>query len=97
MFGSARRIDPGDRAASRELLAQVYGSLSWRVPELLAGYLAADDIYFDAVCPVRTPTWSRGPVALLGGRGLMCLAVRQGLHCGHRRRADACAVTRHAQ
>jgi 2-polyprenyl-6-methoxyphenol hydroxylase-like FAD-dependent oxidoreductase len=66
MFRSARRIDPGDRAASRDLLERVYGSLGWRVPELLAAYLAADDTYFDAVCRVRTPTWSRGPVALLG-------------------------------
>ena len=66
MFRSERRIDPRDRAASRDGLAQVYGSLGWRVPELLAAYLAADDTYFDAVCRVRTPTWSRGPVALLG-------------------------------
>ena len=66
MFRSARRIDPRDRAASRDLLAEVYGSLGWRVPELLAAYLAADDTYFDAVCRVRTPTWSRGPVVLLG-------------------------------
>ncbi len=66
MFRSARRIDPGDRAAPRHVLERVYGSLGWRVPELLARYLAADDTYFDAVCRVRTPTWSRGPVALLG-------------------------------
>ena len=66
MFRCARRIDPRDRVASRAVLAQVYGSLGWRVPELLAAYLAADDTYFDAVCRVRTPSWSRGPVALLG-------------------------------
>ncbi len=66
MFRSPRRMDPRDRGASRNLLAQVYGSLGWRVPELLAAYLAAEDTYFDAVCRVRTPTWSRGPVALLG-------------------------------
>jgi len=66
MFRSARRVDPGDRAATGDLLSRVYGSLGWRVPELLAAYLAADDTYFDAVCRVRTPTWSRGPVALLG-------------------------------
>ncbi len=66
MFRSARRVDSRDRAASRNLLTEVYGSLGWRVPELLAAYLAADDTYFDAVCRVRTPTWSRGPVALLG-------------------------------
>ena len=66
MFRSARQIDPGDPAASRDELQRVYGSLGWRVPELLASYLAADDTYFDAVCRVRTPTWSRGPVTLLG-------------------------------
>ena len=66
MFRSTRRIDARDRAASRDLLTQVYGSLGWRVPELLAAFLAAEDTYFDAVSRVRTPTWSRGPVALLG-------------------------------
>jgi 2-polyprenyl-6-methoxyphenol hydroxylase-like FAD-dependent oxidoreductase len=66
IFRSARRIDPGDRAAARGLLIEVYGSLGWRVRELLAAYLAADDTYFDVVGRVRTPTWSRGPVALLG-------------------------------
>ncbi|WP_222272493.1 FAD-dependent monooxygenase [Modestobacter marinus] len=66
LFRSARRIDPRDAVASRALLAEVYGSLRWRVPELLAAYLAAADTYFDAVCRVRTPTWSHGPVTLLG-------------------------------
>jgi 2-polyprenyl-6-methoxyphenol hydroxylase-like FAD-dependent oxidoreductase len=66
MFRAARRIDPGDRAASRAVLTQVYGSLGWRVPELLAAYLAADDTYVDAVSRVRIPAWSRGAVVLLG-------------------------------
>jgi 2-polyprenyl-6-methoxyphenol hydroxylase-like FAD-dependent oxidoreductase len=66
LFRSARRIDPGDRSAARDLMTAVYGSLGWRVPELLAAYLAAADTYFDAVCRVRAPTWSRGSVVLLG-------------------------------
>lgn len=66
MFRSTRQVQPSDRAASSDLLTQVYGSLGWRVPELLAAYLTAEDTYFDAVSRVRTPTWSRGPVALLG-------------------------------
>jgi 2-polyprenyl-6-methoxyphenol hydroxylase-like FAD-dependent oxidoreductase len=66
IFRSPIRIDARDPEAVRNLLSAVYGKAGWRVPELLDAYFAAADTYFDAVCRVRTPSWSRGPVVLLG-------------------------------
>ncbi|MDH2443813.1 FAD-dependent monooxygenase [Amnibacterium sp. CER49] len=66
LFRSRERIDVRDRGAAHALLTARYGSLRWRVPELLAAYRAAGDTYFDAVSRVRVPRWSRGPVVLLG-------------------------------
>ncbi|MDQ1531833.1 MAG: hypothetical protein QOE37_1938 [Microbacteriaceae bacterium] len=66
LFRSRARIDVHDRDAAHALLAGTYGSLGWRIPELLAAYLSASDTYFDAVSRVRVARWSRGPIVLLG-------------------------------
>lgn len=39
---------------------------SWRIPEILDAMLQADDLYFDEVCQIHMPTWSKGRVALVG-------------------------------
>ena len=60
------RPDPGDRAAGRRRLTAAFGAGGWRSRELLDAYLTADDVYFDALSRVRSPSWVRGRVALLG-------------------------------
>ncbi|WP_298455611.1 FAD-dependent monooxygenase [uncultured Cellulomonas sp.] len=66
MFRTPARVDPRDADAADRLLTEVYAPMGWRVPELLAGFLAADDRYLDTVSRVRVPRWSRGRVVLLG-------------------------------
>lgn len=66
LFRSSLGVDLRDQDDVIELMTRMYGSMGWRVPELLSGYLAASDRYFDAVSRVRVPEWSRGRVALLG-------------------------------
>ena len=66
MFRSRVSVDPRERERARSLMAAVYGDLGWRSRELLTGYLAADDTYFDGVSRVRVSPWSRGRVTLLG-------------------------------
>lgn len=60
-------FDHRDLAQHRRILAEAYaGEHGWRVPELLARALRADDLYFDAVSKVALPSWSAGRVVLLG-------------------------------
>ena len=65
MFRSEVRIDHRDPDARRQLLQQVYANVGWLTEELLS-YLATDDVYFDSISRIRTPTWSHGRVTLLG-------------------------------
>jgi 2-polyprenyl-6-methoxyphenol hydroxylase-like FAD-dependent oxidoreductase len=66
LFRSAARIDHRDLDARRQLLMQTYRDHGWRTAELLADYLASDDVYFDSVSRIRMRSWSRGRVTLLG-------------------------------
>jgi 2-polyprenyl-6-methoxyphenol hydroxylase-like FAD-dependent oxidoreductase len=66
LFRSPARIDHGNPEAIHRLLKQTYRNGGWRTQELLAGYLAADDAYFDSVTRIGMDSWSRGRVTLLG-------------------------------
>lgn len=58
-----RAPNPGQ---GKEIVSTAYRGLGWRVPELLARFEAADDVFFDAVAVVDPPKWHRGRVALVG-------------------------------
>ena len=64
--GTIPDLDYDDTRRHRELIATTYAGDGWRVPELLDRLRDADDLYFDAVCRVHVPRWSRGRVALVG-------------------------------
>lgn len=59
-------FDYRDTAQHKRLLTAAFEDGAWRVPELLRGVRAADDLYFDSVSQVRVRPWSRGRVALVG-------------------------------
>jgi 2-polyprenyl-6-methoxyphenol hydroxylase-like FAD-dependent oxidoreductase len=58
--------DRRDLAAQRRILRERFGGLAWEVPRLLAGLDDAADLYFDQICRVDVPSWSRGRIALVG-------------------------------
>jgi 2-polyprenyl-6-methoxyphenol hydroxylase-like FAD-dependent oxidoreductase len=66
LFRSPARIDHHNAEAVQQLLKQTYRNVGWRTPELLAAYLAADDVYFDSVTRIRMDSWSRGRITLVG-------------------------------
>ena len=39
---------------------------SWKIPEILEVMLHSDNLYFDEVCQIHMPTWSKGRIALVG-------------------------------
>ena len=50
----------------RQALRTAYAGQGWEVPRLLEALDAAPDFYADALAQVHLPSWSAGPVALVG-------------------------------
>jgi 2-polyprenyl-6-methoxyphenol hydroxylase-like FAD-dependent oxidoreductase len=71
LFRSRERLEVGhrDRSRQRQVLRAAFGGLGEEVPGLLDDLDSADDFWFDAISQIRMPTWSRGPVALVGDAG----------------------------
>lgn len=58
--------DRRDEARQRQLIAEQFADAGWRCAELLAALAGADNFYFDKLCQVRMPAWSKGRVVLVG-------------------------------
>ncbi|BBH63933.1 FAD-dependent oxidoreductase [Actinoplanes sp. OR16] len=65
-FRSKQRLPRRD---GRDLLAERFRDVGWRVPGFLAAMHDAGDFYFDSLDQVRVDRWHRGRVALLGDAG----------------------------
>ena len=58
--------DYRDEAQQRAIIAARFAGIDWRVPELLAEVKQSRTFYFDKLCQIKMPSWSRGRVALVG-------------------------------
>ena len=58
--------DYRDEAQQRAIIASRFAGLGWRVPELLAEIKQSRTFYFDKLCQIKMPSWTRGRVALVG-------------------------------
>ncbi|MBP0616714.1 FAD-dependent monooxygenase [Jiella mangrovi] len=70
-FRSDREIpyEHRDIEQQKQLIRDQFEGLGWRIPDLLKEVDAAEDFYFDKLCQIRMPAWSRGRVALVGDAG----------------------------
>lgn len=59
-------FDHRDSSAHKDVVADAYAGMGWRVPDLLRQMREAPDLYFDSVSRVRMDTWSCGRIVLLG-------------------------------
>ncbi|WP_454792938.1 FAD-dependent monooxygenase [Mycolicibacterium lutetiense] len=59
-------FDHRDSSAHKDVVADAYAGMGWRVPDLLRRMREAPDLYFDSVSRVRMDTWSCGRIVLLG-------------------------------
>jgi 2-polyprenyl-6-methoxyphenol hydroxylase-like FAD-dependent oxidoreductase len=50
----------------KEVLRELFDSMSWRVPEMLERVDEAPDFWLDRVAQVTVPAWSKGRVVLVG-------------------------------
>jgi 2-polyprenyl-6-methoxyphenol hydroxylase-like FAD-dependent oxidoreductase len=58
--------DHRDTAGHKQIVADAFADMGWRVPELMAAMEQAPDFYFDSVSQVHLDRWSAGRVALIG-------------------------------
>ncbi|GIH18094.1 FAD-dependent monooxygenase [Rugosimonospora africana] len=61
--------DRNDVDQQRQILADAFAGVGWRVPAMLDAMWGASDFYFDTICQVHLEKWSRGRVALVGDAG----------------------------
>ena len=58
-----------DAGQQRQLLVEHFAGQGWRTAELLEEVQRADISYFDKLCQIKMPTWTKGRVALVGDAG----------------------------
>jgi len=67
-FVSEKEIpyDYRNEAEQRRIISEQFAGLGWRTAELLQEIAGSGSFYFDKLCQVKMPSWSRGRVALVG-------------------------------
>ncbi|MGG7036565.1 MAG: FAD-dependent monooxygenase [Flavobacterium sp.] len=51
----------------KQILKEGFGNnTNWKIPEMLDTLLHSDNLFFDEVCQIHMPTWTKGRVALAG-------------------------------
>jgi 2-polyprenyl-6-methoxyphenol hydroxylase-like FAD-dependent oxidoreductase len=70
-FSSAEEIayDRRDRHRQKQMIEDHFQGDGWRTEELLREMRQCEDFYFDKLCQIRMPAWSKGRVALVGDAG----------------------------
>jgi len=70
-FVSEKEIayDRRDEAEQRRIIEDRFAGVGWRVAELLREVQGSESFYFDKLCQIRMPSWTRGRVALVGDSG----------------------------
>ena len=61
--------DYRDQEAQRSVILQKFEGVGWRTRELLEHVSRSKDFYFDKLCQIRMPSWTKGRVALVGDAG----------------------------
>jgi 2-polyprenyl-6-methoxyphenol hydroxylase-like FAD-dependent oxidoreductase len=58
--------DYRDASQHKQIVKDHFKNSSWRIPEILDTMLQSDNLYFDEVCQIHMPGWSKGRIALAG-------------------------------
>ncbi|GAA4323278.1 FAD-dependent monooxygenase [Mucilaginibacter gynuensis] len=53
----------------RNMIIEQFKNSGWRTPELLIEIQQSDSFYFDKLCQMKMPSWTKGRVALVGDSG----------------------------
>jgi 2-polyprenyl-6-methoxyphenol hydroxylase-like FAD-dependent oxidoreductase len=58
-----------DEEEQRRIIADQFAGVGWRAAELLEEVRSSKSFYFDKLCQIRMPSWTKGRVALVGDAG----------------------------
>jgi 2-polyprenyl-6-methoxyphenol hydroxylase-like FAD-dependent oxidoreductase len=61
--------DYRDETQQRNMILDQFAGLGWRTPELLDEVKQSKIFYFDKLCQIKMPSWTKGRVALVGDAG----------------------------
>jgi 2-polyprenyl-6-methoxyphenol hydroxylase-like FAD-dependent oxidoreductase len=61
--------DYRDEEQQRKIILDQFAGESWRTPELLEEVKISKTFYFDKLCQIKMPSWTKGRVALVGDAG----------------------------
>jgi 2-polyprenyl-6-methoxyphenol hydroxylase-like FAD-dependent oxidoreductase len=50
----------------KQILKDNFKNSAWRIPEILNAMIHSDNLYFDEVCQIHMPAWSKERIALVG-------------------------------
>jgi 2-polyprenyl-6-methoxyphenol hydroxylase-like FAD-dependent oxidoreductase len=67
-FASEKEIsyDYRDEAQQRKIISEQFAGQGWKIPELLEKVADSKSFYFDKICQIKMPSWTKGRVALVG-------------------------------
>lgn len=70
-FHSEQEIpyDYRNEEQQRTIIMNEFAGLGWRTPELLEEVKNSSTFYFDKLCQMKMPSWTKGRVALVGDAG----------------------------
>jgi 2-polyprenyl-6-methoxyphenol hydroxylase-like FAD-dependent oxidoreductase len=70
-FSSEQEIpyDYRNEEEQRNIIFNQFSTTGWRTPELLAEVKNSTTFYFDKLCQMKMPSWTKGRVALVGDAG----------------------------
>lgn len=61
--------DYRNEAQMRRIILDQFSGMGWRTPELLEEVKCSQSFYFDKLCQMKMPSWTKGRVALVGDAG----------------------------
>lgn len=61
--------DYRDEEQQRNMILNRFSGMGWRAPELLDEVKKSKTFYFDKLCQIKMPSWTKGRVALVGDAG----------------------------
>lgn len=61
--------DYRNETQQRAIILDAFAGAGWRTPELLEAVTQSSTFYFDKLCQMKMPSWTKGRVALVGDAG----------------------------
>lgn len=58
--------DYKNQEQQKKILADNFKNAAWKIPAILESMLTSDNLYFNEICQIKMPSWSKGRVALVG-------------------------------